>query len=337
MGHDTSSTWVHGLLDMFESQGLRGAALLEAAGIPEVRLNDRGARFQPDEVSRLWELAVSASRNEVLGIDRELAARHMDFDDVAFAMVACSDLRNGLRELLRFLDLVSSATAISLAECSDGAWLSLGHVGTTRPVPWQRSAYSLLAVLAMCRWLVRRDVRPLSVEVGFPWGSMTANEACQKAFGAPITYGAPMHRFLLSAEDLASPVPSQNSALLILHERIIEQRLAGLSSKASLRSRVSEAIGAMLIRGTPTRVKVAVQLSMTERALQRGLKQQQTNYQRVLDDTRRDIARTLLADERPICQVVHMLGFKDESNFFRACKRWYGSTPSKLRSKELSS
>jgi len=331
LAHDSASAWVRGLLDMFAAQGVDGEQLLARAGIPASRLQDRHARFDVDEVSCLWELAVSASGNDALGMDRELAARHMDFDDVAYVMIACADLRSGLLEFRRYLDLLSSATAFGYQETGEGAWLSLNHVGTRRPVPWQRSAYSLLAVLAMCRWLVRRDIRPLAVEVRFESPGASAAAACQKAFGTAIRYGGQDHRMLLAHADLAATVPSQNPALFALHQRVIEERLSSLSSEA-VRARVAETVRALLAQGSPRREDVAAQLGMTERALQRKLQQESTSFQHVVDETRREMAATLLADaRRPIGNIAHLLGFNDESNFFRACRRWYGAAPGELR------
>jgi AraC-like DNA-binding protein len=48
----------------------------------------------------------------------------------------------------------------------------------------------------------------------------------------------------------------------------------------------------------------------------------------LLDDARRELARKYLADARySLGEVAHLLGFGDASNFFRACKRWFGPPP----------
>jgi AraC-like DNA-binding protein len=52
----------------------------------------------------------------------------------------------------------------------------------------------------------------------------------------------------------------------------------------------------------------------------------------LLDDARRELARKYLADARySLGEVAHLLGFGDASNFFRACKRWFGLPPGQYR------
>ena len=57
-----------------------------------------------------------------------------------------------------------------------------------------------------------------------------------------------------------------------------------------------------------------------------------TSFQQLLDDSRRELARKYLSEEKyPLNQVADLLGFVDQSNFFRACKRWFGEPPGQYR------
>ena len=54
--------------------------------------------------------------------------------------------------------------------------------------------------------------------------------------------------------------------------------------------------------------------------------------QQLLDEARRELARKYLADARySVQQVAGLLGFEDDSNFFRACRRWFGVPPGQYR------
>ena len=56
------------------------------------------------------------------------------------------------------------------------------------------------------------------------------------------------------------------------------------------------------------------------------------SYQQLLDDTRRELAMQYLGDPRhSLAQVADMLGFVDQSNLFRACRRWFGMPPGQYR------
>jgi AraC-like DNA-binding protein len=328
----SSSAWVRGLVEMFASQGVDVPRLFAAAQLPVARMHDPNGRFTPDEVTRLWEFALASTGNPVLGIDAELAARFIDFEAVGYATLSSENLEAALREFARYLALISSATTFAIEPQGDDLWLVMGHTGYTRPVPPQRSAYSLLALLTLARWVTRREIRPLAAQFGFeaPGGNRAAFE---RAFGCPAKFMQPDNRLLFARSDLALKLPSHNPQLLALHEQVLEERLAFLGSD-SLGLRVSEELMRRLARGEPRREEVAAALSLADRTLQRRLQAENTSFQKLLDDTRRELARKLLADPRcAIGEAAHRLGFADPSNFFRACRRWFGCAPGQYRDK----
>ena len=114
MDRSSSSTWVRGLADMFASQGLDVPQLFRAAGIDIQRLDRPDSRFGADEVSNLWDAAIAASGNVSIGLDRDLAAKFVNFDVVGYAMLSSADLRSGLDGFARYLALISSATTFHL-------------------------------------------------------------------------------------------------------------------------------------------------------------------------------------------------------------------------------
>jgi AraC-like DNA-binding protein len=253
----------------------------------------------------------------------------VDFDVVGYAMLSSPDLRTGLENFARYLALISDAATFELQPERGGAWLVLGHMGNTLRVPRQRQEYGLLALLMLCRWLTRREIRPLAAEFIFP--DPVDLRPYQLAFECPLRFGPAATRLLLAASDLAAAIPSRNASMYALHERVMEERLARLGN-ATTRYRVTEQITRRLHQGEPRREDIASSLALTDRTLQRRLHAEKTSFQQLLDDARRELARKYLADEHySLGQVADLLGFVDQSNFFRACKRWFGLPPGQYR------
>jgi AraC-like DNA-binding protein len=329
MERSSSSTWVRGVAEMFASQGVDVAKLFQAAGADLALLDAPDARFPADQVTRLWELAVAWTGNPALGLDRELASRHVNFDVVGYAMLSSPDLHAGLDSLSRYLALISDAATFALQPAPEGAWLVLGHTGNTLRVPRQRQEYGLLALLMLCRWLTRREVRPLAAEFVFPDPVDLRPYDC--AFECPLRFGQPATRLLLPGCDLAAAIPSRNPSMYALHEKVLEGRLVSLGN-ARVSYRVSEAIRHRLHQGEPRREDIASSLALADRTLQRRLHAEQTSFQELLDGARRELAGKYLADgQYSLGQVADLLGFVDQSNFFRACRRWFGLTPGQYR------
>jgi AraC-like DNA-binding protein len=331
MGRTSSSAWVKGVAEMFASQGVDVPKLFEAAGLDVALLEKPDARYSADDVTKLWDLAVAWSGKPALGLDRDLASRYVNFDVVGYAMLSSPNLRAGLESFARYLSLISDAATFEVQPERRGAWLILGHMGNTLRIPRQRQEYGLLALLMAARWLTRRELRPLAVDSIFP--EPADFHPYRMAFECPLRFDQPATRMLLATSDLELPIPSRNASMYALHERVMEDRLASLGN-ARTSYRVSEEIVRRLHQGEPRREDIAASLALTDRTLQRRLHAEKTSYQQLLDEARRELARKYLADEHySLGQIADLLGFVDQSNFFRAARRWLGMPPGQYRQK----
>lgn len=330
----SSSTWVGGLAEMFAAHRLDTAALFRAVGLARPGSDTPpGVRFGADALSRLWELAVAASGDAALGMHRSLPERHVNFELPGQFVLASPDLRSGLRSLSGYLAIVSDAATFELAPQGHDAWLVLGHIGNRRPVPRQRQEFGLLSLLTLCRWSVRREVVPLAVDSTFAPPKQPHRYLA--AFGVAPRFGAPATRLLLRAADLDAPIPSRDAGLQALHRRTMEERLAALGGSA-LRLRVRALLLDRLAAGVPRRADIAAALAMSDHTLQRRLSGEGLHFSDLLDDVRRELAMTFLADRaQTIDGIADRLGFGDTSNFFRASKRWFGVPPAAQRRRQL--
>ncbi len=88
--------------------------------------------------------------------------------------------------------------------------------------------------------------------------------------------------------------------------------------------------------GAPTRSAIARALAMSERTLHRRLSDEGTTFQRLLDETRRELAENyLMRRDLSLASVAYLLGFKDQGSFFRAAQRWLSMTPRQFRERAL--
>lgn len=77
---------------------------------------------------------------------------------------------------------------------------------------------------------------------------------------------------------------------------------------------------------------VARQLGRSERTLRAQLQDAGTNYQQILADTQKILSKRLLANTRiAVEEVGYRVGFAERSAFYRAFKRWTGTTPNQYR------
>lgn len=328
MQRTIAGSWLRGLVDMFGAEGLDAPALLRECGLSLQDLDENGRRFPTTVTTRLWELAVAASPRQNIGLDRQLCDRYGGMHLVGYAMMACPTLLEGLRMLQRYMAVLSEATALELREDSAGCWVYMGLHAEGEPLR-QRLEFGLLTVLMMCTWFTRTNVRPLAVEMTYPPPADLS--PYRAAFLTDVTFGCAANRMLISHDDLQRPLPAHDPAVVALQERYLQQQLQKLGH-TSTRYRVFTEIVRRLKDGEPKRAQIATSLHLSERTLQRRLQEEQVSYQELLNEARRELAQQYLADPQlSLAEVADLLGFGDQSNFFRASRRWFGVSPGQYR------
>ncbi|HJV86478.1 MAG TPA: AraC family transcriptional regulator [Noviherbaspirillum sp.] len=330
-GRTTSASWVRGIVGRLKSAGLDVHALFDEAQLDLHGLDDPDARFATENISRLWELAVARSGDPQIGLAVAPVMQPAGFDVVAYAMMSCRNLLEGLQFLVRYQRIVSDDVTVSLQEEERGWWLKIELSGGKRPVPPQRIEFVLTTLLTFLRWTSGHPVHPLAVE--FAHAAPAALHRYAALFECTVLFGCTTDRLLFSRSDLALAPQAANPVLAELHDRYAREQLARMGTvPTSVRAR--ELIIKRLPKGDPARADIAGALCMSERTLQRRLQEEGTTFHQVVDDTRRELAqRYLRQPQLALAQAACLLGFTDQSTFSRACKRWFDLTPTQYRSR----
>jgi AraC-like DNA-binding protein len=325
----TAGVWVKGIAEMFAAEGLDVASLFAAADIDPRALEGPSARLQTEKISHLWELAVERSRNPALALAQYEVVRPASFDVVGYTMMSCADLRGAFDRLIRYLLILSDALTMTTAEEEEGFRISFVLFGGERAVPRQRIEYIFMTLIGFCRWICRANVGPRVIEIAYPRPADLA--PYRAAFGCPVSFDAERNSLLFAHADLKLALPTFNPQLAELHERFAGDYLRAFDH-AQTSFRVREAIVRRLPDGEPRRDEVAAELRMSERTLQRRLEEEKTSFVQLLDDTRRELADQYLGRlHLSLGQAAYLLGFADQSSFFRACRRWFKVSPAQYR------
>jgi AraC-like DNA-binding protein len=325
----TSAVWVRGIAEMFAAEGLDVAGLFAAARIDAAALDKPSARLATEKISHLWELAVAKSGNPALSLVQHEVVRPANFDVVGYTMMTCADLRGAFERLMRYMLILSDCFTMTMREEPGGHRLTFVLFGGDRPIPRQRIEFIYVTVLSFVRWISRVDITPLEVELAFPGPADLA--PYQKVFKGKVSFDTTRNSLLFSRDDMRAALPTFNPQLAEMHERFAGEYLRHFDEK-QVSYRVREAIIKKLPDGEPKRDEVAGELCMSERTLQRRLEEEETSFLQLLDDTRRELADQYLGRlHLSLGQAAYLLGFSDQSSFFRACRRWFNLSPGQYR------
>ena len=159
----------------------------------------------------------------------------------------------------------------------------------------------------------------------------------RRVFGCKIVYDAPESRIHFDPSSLSLRMRAPEPELRKILDDHARAALGRLPRAVDFVDQVRSVIVEELPGGTPALADCARRLATSSRSLQRRLAEAGTSQEKLLDEVRRTLAIRYLDDRSiSIAEVGFLLGFKDASAFYRAFRRWTGSTPGRLRDQEVS-
>jgi AraC-like DNA-binding protein len=149
---------------------------------------------------------------------------------------------------------------------------------------------------------------------------------------ARLQFGAEFNGFVFQESLLDVPLPRADAGLHAVLRRHGDVLLAELPKAEKVADKLRKLISQELSHGEPSASFAAHALRMSGRTLARKLEREGTTFKTVLDDTRRVLALHYLAEQTvDVTAIAMQLGFAHTSAFFRAFRRWTGSSPLEYR------
>ena len=320
----TLSSWAQMIHATLVESKLDGDALFQSAGLTTDKLGAPNARYPVDGLQRLWTQAVDATANPGLGLDVVRHWHPTTLHALGYAWLASESLWAAMERTVRYGHLLSTDLRFAVTTSSGQAEFSF-HYDTRRPEPLDVEIDALAAtLLQLTRVTCGGRLLPVHVQLTRPMPAEPA--AYRRVLGADVRYSTDRNAIVFKASDATRPLPTANVDLVRASEKLALERLVRLES-AQLSLRVRREIVEDLQAGHCDQRSVAQRLGMSARALQRKLAQESTSYQRVLDETRSELALEYLADNLSQQEIAYMLGFSDSSAFAKAFRRWFGIAP----------
>ena len=317
------------LLDALKEAGVDVAALAASVGLTFEQLENDLTFEQVDRIGRaIWAVLPDPA----FGLMAGRLQRSYRFGILGFVAMTSPSFGVALARFVRYSRLIWG-DRYELQDQEHEATVSL-HPLKPEPVYQQlKFDFELAALLAFGRTFVDPALCPLHVTVRGPAPSYAARYG--ETFSCPIRFDCQRHSIVFSRRDLDRRMISANVQLSPVFEQHAEERLSELA-EADLASRVRAVLRNMLRGEEPTLAGVASVLHMSPRTLQRHLAAVQLNFRDLLDSVRKDLAKHYLLNRAgSTMEISYLLGFSDPNSFFRAFKRWTGTTPENFRATEI--
>jgi AraC-like DNA-binding protein len=323
--------FVHGLLAGIRARGEADASVLDAAGIPPALLRDIGARVTVAQYSTLFRLLVDERNDEGLGfLSRPL--KPGSFALVARSALGAPDLEHAIHRMAKTFWLLQDDVALGLRRESGLAGLALRFVDRVECADAQSVFLHELLLRTFWRlaaWLVGGRLPAVRFDFAFDYPAHAGSY--NRTFPAPLSFAQGESSFWFDEKWLRSPIRRDESALRAFLQNIPVTLLVP-PQKVNITSGL---VSDYLNRTQPAWPDLAVTahaLHMSVATLQRRLAIEETSFQSLKDELRRDIAIVRLSDSKvTLTNLAQELGFVDSAAFQRAFKRWVGSAPGTYR------
>ena len=151
-------------------------------------------------------------------------------------------------------------------------------------------------------------------------------------FDCEVLFNQPANQLVIDAASLNKVCISSCQSLYRLLKREADSELASVQLGLSFTEKVSRSITPLLNVSTPTLDQVAEQLNIAPWTIRRNLINEGGSFQKVLNDTRCDLAISYVSSTTlSLGEIAYLLGFGSSTAFQHAFKRWTGQAPGSYR------
>lgn len=196
------------------------------------------------------------------------------------------------------------------------------------------SDYTMLIALQLLRSLTSVPLPVLALTSRREDVSEAQRRHVEAFAGVQLQTGGAHASLVLDASILSAPIVSVDTDMAEYFQSVLHQAPQFEDDEPALLRQVRLAIVDQLATGGAHIGPTAASLGLGQRTLQRRLKALDTGFAEVLDQTRRRLVQGHLKNESlSLAEIAYLVGFEEQTSFFRAFRRWHGQTPAEYRAR----
>jgi AraC-like DNA-binding protein len=243
----------------------------------------------------------------------------------------CPTVRSSIAEASNYAHLVLPMAGLHLTEsdAGDEARLVLELPFTEPRMLRTTTELALGFAVRVGRRYAPLAEGPSEVAVAYP--RPRHGHAYSELLRCPVRFDAARTQIVFPAARLDEPQLFLDDGLFCLLKVRADQQLAHTRTNLQMHERVRHVLRHQVDLSHVTPGAVARRLGVTPRRLRCCLALEGHSLQELVDETRREISLREILDS-PIKGLADRVGFSQVGTFFRAFKRWTGTTPGRYRS-----
>jgi AraC-like DNA-binding protein len=327
--HSLLATFILPIAQALRSQGVDAMKVVEGVGIDPAGVINPDRRISIIQMQALLRACVEETGDEAFGLVAAEQLQPQVLHGLGFAWLASDTVYDGLKRTVRFGKLISTMLDFALEEEGEFVHLKVGNTVEIDDFVYAGRDFGVGMITRMCRLTLGEFLAPVCIELDRP--TPLDPQRWEYMLSTRVKFECDTTRITWSRADIMEPLATGDPLLARINDEQTESYLSSFLAQTTSREVVVKIVE-KLPDGPPNQQQIAEALNVSNRTLQRKLKEEGTSFMDLLQDTRLQLARKYLKHPgRSVVETAYLLGFSEPSTFSRAFKRWTGSAPNEYR------
>jgi AraC-like DNA-binding protein len=309
-------------------------AFLRSLGIDPSRVRLPDARIPIETYLQIQDEAAVFLHDPYFGLHVGEFAEAGSWSILGYMMMNCKNVGEAFEKSVRYARIIGNLIEVKMERQPRESKL----IFFTAPHAPEMSRHcfdtSFSTTICMMRNFTGLDLRPLKVTLTY--AEPESRTEYERIFQCPIRFGQRENSFTVDTDIFDTPILMANPRLLEHFEKYAQDFLSGIERRNEYTRAVTRIIIAQLDDEVLSIEKVAREMSIGVRTLQKRLEEEGVVFSDLLREVRHSLAKKYLRENYSVEQITYLLGFSEPSAFRRAFKKWSGVTPREYREQTFS-
>ena len=319
-------------LQLAEEQELDATQVLTRLNISSELLQDNGGFITGNEFQSLIAELIELSQDDLFGLHTAKFVQPFSYSVLGYITMSCETLGQAIEKIRPYEKLVGDMGTTSLEQKGEDFRISWHCSYPDESVKRHMTDNCLASWYTFARYLTSRELSPKKILLRRSQPNPVQDSEYQQMFACPVFYQQGEDTIVFDSGFLQLPLDKGDQQLLPMLESHAESVVSTLSAKSDLITQVMFHIENNLPSGKFHQQDIAELIGVGAKTLQRRLKEKETNFQSLLDQTRLSMAQQKLKHTKiDIDTLSTELGFTETRSFFRWFKKVSNQTPGDYR------
>jgi AraC-like DNA-binding protein len=321
----SSPLWVRSIYLCLQAQTDQASQLFSECGIELAENTKKQNRVAIVKITQLWDAIIKLTEDDAFGL--EVGQHFVRNAAEVFTLTAISsdDLLEAAQRLSVFYKMVSTGVVLGI-NTQKGVELNLSLPKNATGVCMYAMDASLTTLVELTKTILKEHYQsPKRVQMCRPEPRQA--KEFNDYFGCEVEFNCSQNSILYDDKNIEFDSTSKNPALANHLYNYLNESLQELTT-LTLTQQVSHTIDSLFDNRSVNVNEVAREMAMSERTLQRKLRQEGSSFNEINKQFKLQKAQYWLLEKKlRQGEIGHRLGFSSQSNFSRFFKLETGYSP----------